>query len=147
MNSSSDDPFDDERLDPFEIVERFWPYDGPYSDELTSAAAVMIGRLGRYLNNATQKGDGLPYVAAAARVVAQLHGAVAGFEQLLVQLARFLQREADTNPSLYDDRRDRPGAVTAHETSAALVEAVDAVRALHTALAEPARLAYHLGSD
>jgi hypothetical protein len=140
--------FDDEnRLDAYEIVEQFWPYDGPYSDERTSAAALMIGRLGRYLNNATQKRGGLPYAAVIGRVLADLAGAVAGYEQLLAQLARFLEREADRNPSLYDDRRDRPGALTAREAAAALIEAVGVVRELHAALAEPARLAYHLGSD
>jgi hypothetical protein len=140
--------FDDETwLDAYEIVERFWPYDGPYSDEHTTAAALMIGRLGRYLNNATQKHDGLPYAAVVGRVLGDLAGAVVGYEQLLSQLARFLDREAERNPSLYDDRRDHTGAHTARETAAALVEAVDVVRELHTALAEPTRLAYHLGSD
>ena len=134
-------------LDPYEIVERFWPYDGPYSDERTTTAVVMIGRLGRYLNNATQKRDGLPYAAVVGRVLTELAGALAGYEQLLAQLARFLDREAQCNPSLYDDRRNRPGAQTARETAAALIEAVDVVRELHAALAEPARLAYHLGSD
>lgn len=143
MNTYDDEP----RPDPYEIVERFWPYDGPYSDEQTTAAVLMIGRLGRYLNNATQKRDGLPYAAVVGRVLGDLAGAVAGYEQLLGQLARFLDREAEGNPLLYDDRRDRPGAGTARETAAALVEAVDAVRALHTALSEPIRLASHLGSD
>jgi hypothetical protein len=147
MNSYSTDPSNDGRLDPYEIVELYWPYDGPYSDDHTTAAALMIGRLGRYLNNATQKCDGLPYAAVAGRVLADLCGAVAGYEQLLGQLARFLDREAERNPSLYDDRRDRPGAHTARETAAVLDEAVGAVRELHAALAEPARLTYHLGSE
>lgn len=138
---------DEPRPDPYEIVERFWPYDGPYSDDHTTAAAVMIGRLGRYLNNATQKRDGLPYAAVVGRVLTDLADAVAGYEQLLSQLARFLDREAETNASLYDGRRDRPGAQTARATAAALSEAVDGVRELHAALSVPARLAYHLGSD
>lgn len=141
--------YDDEtRLDAYEIVEQFWPYDGPYSEEHTSAAAMMIGRLGRYLNNATQKRGGLPYAAVAGRVLGELRDAVAGSEQLIVQLARFLDAEAETNPSLYDDRRDRPGAATAHQTAVALNDdVVPALRSLYAALAEPARLAYHLGSD
>ena len=138
---------DDTRLDAYEIVERFWPYDGPYSDERTTAAVLMIGQLGRYLNNATQKRDGLPYAAVVGRVLADLAGAVAGYEQLLGQLARYLDREAERDPSLYDDRRDRPGARTAREAAVALIEAVDAVRDLNTALTEPSRLTYHLGSD
>jgi hypothetical protein len=148
MSTFGSDPFDDEtRPDPYELVERFWPYDGPYSDEHTTAAVVMIGRLGRYLNNATQKRDGLPYVAVVGRVLSDLAGVVIGYEQLLGQLARFLDREAESNPALYDDRRDRPGAQTARETAAALDDAMAAVLTLYSALTVPAALAYHLGSE
>lgn len=147
MNTDDFDPSQDGQPDPYEIAERFWPYDGPYSDERTTAAAVMIGRLGRYLNNATGNRNGLPYAAVVGRVLGDLAGAVIGYEQLLGQLAAFLDREAEDNPSLYDDRRDRPGAQTARETAAELDEAQAAVRALHRALTGLAQLAYHLGSD
>lgn len=140
--------YDDEaQVDPYELVERFWPYDGPYSDDLTTSAATAIGRLGRYLNNATQKADGIPYVAVVGRVLTELHGAVAGYEQLLAQLARYLVREADINSSVYDDRRDRPGTLTASHVAADLRVAVTATRALSAALAAPTQRAYHLGSD
>ena len=140
---------DDEPLvDPYELVEQHWPYDGPYSDELTAAAALMIVRLGRYLNNATQKRDGLPYVAAVGRLLAELHAAVAGYEQLLTQLARFVDHQADTNPSVYDDRRDRPGAATARDVGTDLRDDVlPALRSVADALDVAARGAYHLGSD
>lgn len=146
MSTYNADPVEDRGPDPYEIVERFWPYDGPYSDERTTAAAVMIGRLGRYLNNATQKRNGLPYAAVVGRVLGDLAGTVAGYEQLLDQLAWFLEREAEGNPTLYDDRRDRPGAQTARETAVALDDARGAVRALYLALSEPGQLAHHLGS-
>ena len=140
--------FDEQdRIDPYEIVEQFWPYDGPYSDEHTSSAALMIGRLGRYLNNATQKRDGLPYVAVVGRVVGELHAAVAGYEQLLGQLSGYLEREADTNPSVYDDRRDRPGASTAHEVAVYLRAAIADVRKLSALLAAAGQRVSHLGSD
>lgn len=147
MSSYSSELSEGGRADPYEIVERFWPYDGPYSDERTTAAVVMIGRLGRYLNNATQKRDGLRYAATVGRVVDDLAGAVIGYEQLLGQLSRFLNHEADGNPSLYDNRRDRPGALTARETAAALDDAKATVFALYSALTVPARLASHLGSE
>ncbi len=147
MSTHSNDPSRDGRPDPYEIVERYWPYDGPYSDEHTTAAAVMIARLGRYLNNATQKTNGLPDAATVGRVLDDLAGAVIGYEQLLGQLAGFLEREAEHNPSLYDDRRDRPGAQTARETAVVLDDARGAVRALYLALSAPARMACHLGSD
>ena len=108
----------------------------------------MVARLGRYLNNATQKRDGLSYVAVVGRVLGELHGAVAGYEQLLNQLARYLAGEAGTNPSVYDDRHDRPGAVTAQEVAADLRDdAGPAVRTLVEALHVAAEGAYHLGSE
>lgn len=135
-------------VDPYELVERHWPYDGPYSDEHTVSAALMIARLGRYLNNATQKRDGLPYIAVVGRLLVGLHAAVAGYQQLLVQLDRFVEREAETNPSVYDDRRDRPGAVTAHELGRDILDDVlPALRSLTEALDIAARGASHLGSD
>ena len=142
-------PHDRERVvDPYELVEQHWPYDGPYSDELTTAAALMIGRLGRYLNNATGKRDGLPYIAVVGRVLAELHAAAAGYQQLLVQLDRFVAREAQANPSVYDDRDDRPGATTAHELGRDLLDDVlPALRSLTEALEVAARGASHLGSD
>lgn len=140
--------YDETPVDPYALVEQHWPYDGPYSDELTGSAALMIGRLARYLNNATQKPDGLVYVAAVGRLLAELHTAVAGYEQLLTQLARFVDHQADTNPSVYDDRRDRPGAATARDVAADLRDdVVPALRTVVDALDVAARGAYHLGSD
>ena len=134
-------------VDPYELVEQHWPYDGPYSDELTVAAVLMIGRLGRYLNNATGKRDGLPDAAAAGRVLAELHAAIAGYEQLLRQLGRFLDREAIDNRTLYDDRRDRPGAVTAQAAAVRVRACVPSMRVVADVLGEAAGLASHLGSQ
>lgn len=144
MSTFSDD---EARVDPYELVERFWPYDGPYSDDLTGAAALMITRLGRYLNNATQKTNGLPYVAVTGRVLVELHSAVAGYEQLLAQLARYLTRQAESDPSVYDDRHDRPGAATALNTAYDIALAIEAVAVLSGLLATAAQGASHLGSE
>lgn len=135
-------------VDPYELVEQHWPYDGPYSEELTAAAALMIARLGRYLNNATQKRGGLPSIAVVGRVLAELHSSVAGYEQLLVQLARYVEREAETNRSVYDDRYDRHGAATARELAGDLRDDVlPAIRSVADALEGAARGGYHLGSN
>jgi hypothetical protein len=80
-------------------------------------------------------------------VLDDLAGAVVGYEQLLRQKARFLEQEAAGNPSLYDDRGDRPGAQTARETAVVLDDASGPVRTLYLALSGPARLASHLGSE
>lgn len=140
--------FDDEdHIDPYELVEQFWPYDGPYSDERTAAATLMISRLGRYLNNATQKTNGLTYVAMAGRVLGELHATVVGYEQLLGQLARFLTRQAEIDPSVYDDRRDRPGAMAAHEAALDVARAKEALVTLSAPLGAAAQQACHLGSE
>lgn len=76
------------------MVEAHWPYDGPYGPEVTTAAATVIERLVRYLNNATGKPDALPYAAVAGSVLASLHAAMARMEQLAAQLARFAERQA-----------------------------------------------------
>ncbi len=65
-----------------------------------------------------------------------------------MQFARFVEHEADTNPSVYDDRHDRPGAATARELAADLRDDVlPALRSVADALDVAARGAYHLGSD
>ncbi|MGD9529306.1 MAG: hypothetical protein AB7I38_19365 [Dehalococcoidia bacterium] len=136
----------DAPVDAYEVVERYWPYDGPYDAERTAAAAAMVGRLVRYLNNATTKPDALPYAPVGGSVVGSLHAAVAGLEQLTRQLARFAAVQAQ-DPSVYDDRGDRPGAATALELAAALDACLPAVVELAERLARARRLSYHLGND
>ena len=133
-------------VDIYEVVERYWPYDGPYEAELTNSAALLIERLIRYLNNATTKPSALPYAAVAGSVIGSLHAAVAGMDQLTRQLARFATAQAD-DPSLYDDRGDRPGAQAAFELAAALTDAAPAVAELTDRLVRARRISYHLGND
>ncbi|MGE0221143.1 MAG: hypothetical protein AB7I38_19130 [Dehalococcoidia bacterium] len=133
-------------VDAREVVAAHWPYDGPYSGEQTAEAGVLVERLVRYLNNATTKPTALPYAAVAGSVIGSLHAAVAGMEQLTRQLARFAAAQAH-DPSVYDDRGDRPGAATALELAAALTDAAPAVAELADRLAQAGRLSYHLGND
>lgn len=137
---------DDALVDAYEVVERYWPYDGPYDGELVGSAALLVERLVRYLNNATTKPMALPYAAVAGSVIGSVHAAVAGLEQLTRQLARFAAAQAQ-DPSLYDDRGDRPGAQTALELAAALDACGAAVVELADRLARARRLSYRLGND
>lgn len=139
--------YDDEfvPVDAYEVVEAHWPYDGPYSPEQTTAAALMIERLVRYLNNATQKPTAVPYAATAGSVLASLHSAVYGLGQLMRQLAEFAQAKAD-DPTLYDDRRDRPGSQTAFELAAAVEDVGLAVAQLAERLGRAARIGSHVGN-
>lgn len=131
--------------DAYAIVEEFWPYDGPYSRWHTASAATMLGRLVRYLNNATQKQSALPLAADASRVLDGVSAAVFGLEQLTQQLAEFAERQA-SNPRLYDDRYDRPGAVTALDLAAELQELQPVLGDLTTRLQRAASIATHLSA-
>lgn len=135
-----------DEVDAYDIVEEHFPYDGPYSPERTVAAALLIARLSRYLNNATQKPDALPWAATAGAVVRELADATALQRQLLDQLALFLYRQA-ADPTLYDDRRDRPGADTAREFIELLYAAEDARIGYEDALREASRAGSHLGNS
>jgi len=137
---------DVDRVDAHEVVEAHWPYDGPYDPDLTTAAALMVERLVRYLNNATQKPSALPYAATAGSVLASLHAAVFGLGQLAGQLSVFARVQAH-DPTLYDDRHDRPGAHTASALAAAMDDVEPAAAQLAQRLARAARIASHLGNS
>jgi hypothetical protein len=130
----------------FDIVERLWPYDGPHSSDTVTTAARAMADLVRYMNKATWNPQ-LLNGPSLYRVLSSLNSVAWGLDQLLVQLAKVAKtRIAD--PTMYDDRRDRPAADTAREV-------IDAVLAARRALAgEPrsgikraAQLASHLGHD
>lgn len=91
----------DERPGPDEIVEMYWPYDGPRDPELTASAAVAIERLTRYLNNTTQYDSGVPYAATVGAIMTAQRAAVQLQDQLLDQCQRRLIAVAD-DPNLYD---------------------------------------------
>src|SRR5918992_2131628 len=99
--------------EPFHVVVgRVLPYDGPHSADTVEEAASGLPVLVRYLSNATGPWDGettLRYAPTVDVVLGGLHAAAYGMDQLLSQLADALERHAG-DPSLYDDRRDRPGA-------------------------------------
>lgn len=132
-----------------EVVDRFWPYDGPYSAESVASAAAALGWLVRYLNNATGPGNAartLPYAVSADRVINGVGQAVLLLPQLLGQLCEFLAGQS-ADRGLYDDRRDRPGAATAAELIDQLCGAHRTVLVLGEQLAAAARLSSHLGND
>lgn len=141
---------DDTYVDGDEIVDSYWPYDGPFDDNRTAQAAVAVAQLVRYLNNGTgfHTGSALPYAASAYRVINGLWSAVAGLEQLLPQLVVFLERQVAAS-GLYDDRRDEghPVAGTVQGAVDGLREAQGAVRVLSSRLREVAGHVGHLGND
>lgn len=101
---------DDGSARSYEIVDEFWPYDGPHTVATMTSAANGVAQLVRYLNNATQ--HGVASGPALGRIVGSVTSMVGGLDQLLGQLARAADMLAD-DPSLYDDQspREQGGAV------------------------------------
>lgn len=133
---------------PERLIDAAWPFDGPHTADSVEAAAVALGRLVRYLNNATGYSRSLPDAATAYRVTSNLASVAGLLPQLLDQLARFMEQQVN-DPSLYDDRRNEnhPAHRTALAVSAALGEARRAAGSMGAALALAASAASHLGND
>lgn len=132
--------------DAYEIVEEFWPYDGPYGTWRTGSAATMIARTVRYLNNATQKQSAMPHAATAGKVLSGISDAMFGLHQLTEQLAEFAAGHANGNSAkLYDDRHDRTGAATALELAMELEELQPVLTDLASRLQRASGIASHIG--
>ena len=130
-------------------IERLFPYDGPHSAETVATAAQAVNRLVRYLNNATGPWNAphtLEWGATIYRVVGALSGSVDGMEQLFDQLRIAAEAQA-TDPTAYDDRRDRPAATTAHELAATINDARGRLGEVAAELDRAHSLAGHLGND
>lgn len=138
-----------EAPDADDVIDTAYPYDGPHDDEMVASAAAALPRLVRYLNNATGPGHrkaSLTYAATAYRIVNELGAAIDLLPQVLEQVMAFLQEQAD-DPTLYDDRYDRPAADTAIEAALWMDTALVHSRMLASALAAVARRAGHLGNN
>jgi hypothetical protein len=134
-------------IDADEVIEATWHYDGPHNADTVTSAAQAVPLLVRYLNNATQPSKAsLPYAVTAYRIISQIAAATDLLPQVLGQLARFLETQA-VDPSLYDDRRDRPAFKTAIEAVIELQDAVNAARRLAKPLRAACEAAGHLGNE
>lgn len=136
-----------------EIIQQHWHIDGPHDEHTTMQAGNALAELIRFLNHATGPGhrqSAMQNAAVANRTINYLHSAVAGMPQLLAQLARFLEEQAD-DPSLYDDRRRTQGAptgtATALNAAVELRSAVTPVKVVQDALNKALRHTTHLGND
>jgi hypothetical protein len=130
-------------------VQRALPYDGPHSADTVLEAAHGLSALVRYLNNATRAWNGrqtLRQAPVVHDVLGGVEGAVFGLDQLLTQVAVALDRLA-ADPTLNDDRRDRPAAETAHYATDRLRDARDRAAALAAGVGHARRLTVHLGHD
>jgi hypothetical protein len=141
-----------EEQDVYRWIEDRFPYDGPHSRDTVIEAALVLSRLVRYLNNATQPGIArhtLEWAHTVDQIVGNMAGAAYGQNQLLEQLALSLTQQASNDPTLYDDRREdaHPGAVTANDAATALMQAVDTADQLGASLDRVCGYTTHLGNN
>lgn len=142
-------PVTEPPLEGAEVVETYWPYDGPHDVDTVASSAAALAGLVRYLANATRPGHrdaSLPYAPQLYRLLTSLTAAAGGLEQVLDQARATAQAHAEDD-RLYDDRADREGADTARELATALAAAGAAGQALTARLQAAAGMAGHLGHD
>lgn len=131
------------------LVEQHFPYDGPHSAATVREAAAAVAELVRYLNNATGPGNARTTVEWAAtidRILGQINRTMYSLEQLLGQLADGMRAQAD-DPTVYDDRHDRPGKDTARLAANEITATIPHVLRLARQLANARALTDHLGND
>src|SRR5699024_379914 len=131
------------------VVQQYWPYDGPHDYERLLEASAALVSLVRDLTNAPSPGIqdiNLPYAPVVDGLLGRVSSAVGGLDQLLDQFSQVLLRKS-ADDTLYDDRRDRPGADTAEAAVEQLGAAQTAVRELHQAIRQVGELTTHLEHD
>lgn len=129
-----------------DVIGNYCHIDGPHDDDTATDAASSLSELVRYLNHATIRHTPWPWAATTHRVVGGLSATVYGMEQLVRQLAEVLDKQAK-DPTLYDDRRDRPGAQTAAQAAAQLRAVRPMVSQLAAMLDAVRAHTVHLGNN
>jgi hypothetical protein len=128
-----------------EVLAEHLSVDGPHSADTVIGAAGGVSALVRYLNHATRSPsrlNGPQLYHAVGLLTAAAHGLV----QLLGQLHAIADHVAG-DPTLYDDRRDRPASQTAGALADVLDQAARAVSRVTAPLDAAHSLSCHLGHD
>ena len=128
------------------VVDTHWPYDGPHTPDRVIQAAAAVEQLLRYLANATAGDRAGLRGSDVAAVLSALAGALHIVPTLTGRIAGIADRIAG-DPTIYDDRRDRPGRDTALQLAVVLAEVRDAARALAGRSDQASGIASHLGHD
>jgi hypothetical protein len=131
-----------------EVIPTYFHIDGPHSDETLSHAATGVYELVRYLNHTTlnPNSPALEWAATTHRVLAGLSAASYSLDQLLHQLDAAMAAQ-QINPTLYDDRHDRPASTTAADVRIDLDNARIALGPVAEHLRTAANAASHLGNE
>jgi hypothetical protein len=137
-----------DRLDPERLVGTFWHVDGPHDADTVQSAAAAIDALTHYLARSTAPwaGNVLDHGPYVYRTVGELSSALGRFDQVLDQLSQAVAALA-ADPTMYDDRRDRPAERTAGELQGALDAARVALGPLAAAMRDAHSASSHLGHD
>lgn len=132
-------------IDGTQVIDEYWPFDGPHDGDTVSEAAQAMARLGRYINNAT-RGSVLQSPRDLRVTVGSIATVLHQLPQLLDQVAARLERAA-ARTEFYDDHDSRDvdlGQTTTREAArrlrAALQPVSVAARAIDAAHAEVYRL-------
>lgn len=129
-----------------EVLESYAPYDGPHTPGSVVEAAHAVSHLVRYLNNATQHEGPVRYAVTVHEALGGIGGALHGLDQLLGQLEAALRRQ-EHDPTVYDDRHDRPGGWTAQEAAGRLFGLRLALARVAQRMDATRELTAHLGND
>lgn len=132
-----------------DVIEQALPYDGPHSADTVEDAARGMAYLGRYLNNATGPWNArqtLRYAPTVEVVLGGIESTAYGWDQLLRQLAAGMQGLMN-DPTMYDDRHDRPALTTATEAVGGFRTIQDRAAALAAAVSEVRGQTGHLGHN
>jgi hypothetical protein len=129
-----------------EVIGEYLPIDGPHSADTVLDAAGGVAELVRYVNHATLWDTKRLNGPQLYRTLGRLSSAAHGLAQLLGQLQAIAHQLA-TDPTLYDDRRDRPASRTATGVAELLGKASTAVAELTAPLDSAHALSSHLGHD
>lgn len=132
-------------VSPRDVVEMYWPFAGPHSDDTVRGASTATDRLMRYMASATWQPLGSGTVLY--QVLSNLSDVVRNLDQVLRQLGEITAGKLVNDESLFDDRRDRAGAATVTEVSAALALARGALEPAALRLRSAAQAACHFGHN
>jgi hypothetical protein len=135
------------QIDLADVVDRYWPYDGPHTPEKATAAAVALSGLVRYLNNATLPGrNTLPDGGSVHRILVEIDSVIHRLPQLLGQLST-AAAQLTHDPTLYDDRSGLNAIATASGIALALDSIKQTARGLGDQLTVVTQEASHLGNS
>lgn len=128
--------------DATQIVQRYWPYDGPHTDESVVGAAQAVSHLVRYVANATYR----PVSSGPAfyEVLWRLDEAMARVDQVLRQLAEVTGAALADDVSLRDDRGGS-GQPAVAEVVVLLQDAQQRLLSARGPLNRAAQVSSHLG--